>query len=493
MATFQYSAQANGSSIDFDPTEVTGDVLNFDATILPHDVYLVRDENVGGSSADDLSVAIIDGASAGKHVFLWDMDAKQVTTSNFTFASGGSIFAGDNLSTTATDDQGNVQSGTGVDDLFIGFGGNDSQTGKAGNDVFAFYLGADGHYSGAAGDTINGSSGIDTLRFLDQGEVGANVNLTTGIVTGGDIDGTSNAHVSNVEWIAGTIFNDNFMGDSKGNVLTGRDGDDTLRGAAGGDTIEGGAGNDMINGGDNRDWIDYQHAVDGVVVDMDTNPTSHRGTASDGQGGTDTLIDVENVIGSAFGDDVTGNANGNVLDLRDGKDMGNGDAGDDTVFGGAGNDKLYGGLGDDLLYGGVGSDSYYGGPGNDTFVGSGSNAFISDGVATLGKDTFNVLSVSQGVDTIFAFDTSTTGMDANVDVIDFTALFNAIGYTGTDPFADGYLKIENGGGGEGDPEATDAIISVDINGGGDSWTEILHVADVTAAAMMSNPDYFTFQ
>src|SRR6185503_19804200 len=98
----------------------------------------------------------------------------------------------------------------------------------------------------------------------DQGEVGAHVNLAMGTVSGGDIDGTSNAHVSGIEWVAGTILDDNFLGSTGANLLIGRDGDDTLRGGGGADTIEGGIGNDVLNGGDGRDWIDYQHATEGV-------------------------------------------------------------------------------------------------------------------------------------------------------------------------------------------------------------------------------------
>jgi Ca2+-binding RTX toxin-like protein len=229
-----------------------------------------------------------------------------------------------------------------------------------------------------------------------------------------------------------------------------------------------------------------------VVVDMDANATTHIGVARDGDGGTDKLLSIEDVIGSAFGDSVTGNAGGNVLDLRSGRDAGNGDAGNDTIFGGSGNDRLSGGRGDDLLVGGAGDDTYLGGAGEDSLVGSGSNAFISNGNATLGQDTFKILSASQGIDRVFAFDTSTTGKDASVDNIDLVSLFNSIGYAGTDPFGDGHLRVVNGGAGLGGT-AADAVLQVDLDGGGDSWISILRIVDVSAATMMSNPDYFTFQ
>jgi Ca2+-binding RTX toxin-like protein len=72
------------------------------------------------------------------------------------------------------------------------------------------------------------------------------------------------------------------------------------------------------------------------------------GTASDGQGGVDTLINIQSVNGSPFDDTLTGNAAENLL---------RGFQGTDTLNGGAGNDVLDGGLGADALDGGGGSDT----------------------------------------------------------------------------------------------------------------------------------------
>ena len=55
------------------------------------------------------------------------------------------------------------------------------------------------------------------------------------------------------------------------------------------------------------------------------------GTASDGFGGTDTLISIEDVRGSTFGDTIVGNAANNKL---------TGDAGNDTLTGGSGVDTF---------------------------------------------------------------------------------------------------------------------------------------------------------
>ena len=55
------------------------------------------------------------------------------------------------------------------------------------------------------------------------------------------------------------------------------------------------------------------------------------------------------------------------------------------------------------------------------------------------------------------------------------------------------LRIIDGGVGQVNAEATDALIQIDVNGGGDSWTTLYQIVDASAATMMSNPDFFLFQ
>ena len=83
---------------------------------------------------------------------------------------------------------------------------------------------------------------------------------------------------------------------------------------------------------------------------------------------------IENAIGGAGNDTLTGNGLDNRLEGRDGNDKlygrnGNdtlkGNAGDDTLRGHDGNDNLQGGGGDDIITGGNGNDLVNGGRGND--------------------------------------------------------------------------------------------------------------------------------
>jgi Ca2+-binding RTX toxin-like protein len=97
--------------------------------------------------------------------------------------------------------------------------------------------------------------------------------------------------------------------------------------------FEGMQGNDTIDGRGGIDRVEYTRSnfTSGVIVNLET------GLAEDGfgNGGTDTLIGIEDVLGSRLDDGLTGNAGANWL---------NGSDGDDYLFGGGGNDILVGGI-----------------------------------------------------------------------------------------------------------------------------------------------------
>jgi hypothetical protein len=138
------------------------------------------------------------------------------------------------------------------------------------------------------------------------------------------------------------------------------------------------------------------------------------------------------IIGSAFGDTLTGNAEANVL---------SGGAGADTLSGGGGNDILIGGQGNDILNGGAGSDTFrwvagdqgtVGTPAFDTVqdFGTGDKLSLDDMLVTadhLGGTLDNFLHISYDsansrtvieVSTTGSFtDTTTTGTVGGADQI----------------------------------------------------------------------------
>jgi Ca2+-binding RTX toxin-like protein len=131
-----------------------------------------------------------------------------------------------------------------------------------------------------------------------------------------------------------------------GDSLGGGQGDDTLIGGFGDDSLSGGDGNDCLQGGGGSDWAIYAGSDSGVVIDLVA-------ARSSGAHGADTLVSVDNVLGSDVSDSI------------------HGDAGSNTLFGGYGADTLDGGLGDDWLDFGAGMESftYALGKGNDTLDG----------------------------------------------------------------------------------------------------------------------------
>lgn len=204
--------------------------------------------------------------------------------------------------------------------------------GGAGADTIGGRLGNDTLYGEDGNDVIAGDDGVDTL------DGGAGID----ILTGG----------AGTDTLAGGIDNDILYGGADADILNGDAGNDILWGEAGADIVNGGAGSDLIHatlvgedtidGGADIDTVSFA-AASAITVDL-TN-AAHK------------LTNIENVIGGAGNDSITGNALANLLE---------GGVGDDSLNGGAGNDVLVGGLGDDTLVGGAGADNFSGGDGADT-------------------------------------------------------------------------------------------------------------------------------
>ena len=179
-----------------------------------------------------------------------------------------------------------------------------------------------------------------------------------------DIRGTESADVLNGTSGDDVIYGfggaDTLKGGAGDDVLAGNDGNDKLYGGAGDDYLLGGAGNDLIDGGDGNDWAAYEDATAGVKIDLNIT-----GAQNTGGSGTDTLVSIENVYGSAYNDTLIGDAKDNMLVGDAGNDTISGGKGNDTLWGDAGNDVLDGGDGDDYMVGGEGDDIIKGGAGND--------------------------------------------------------------------------------------------------------------------------------
>ncbi|MBK6296134.1 MAG: hypothetical protein IPF55_19295 [Rhodoferax sp.] len=210
-------------------------------------------------------------------------------------------------------------SGLAGNDTIKSGGGNDTQRGDAGDDSI---------FSGAGNDAIDGGEGYDYLYFTDATS-GVSINMVTGTALGGSGSDT----IAGIELVFGSSFNDTFVGSNSPVGFLGGDGNDTITGGAGRDHLEGNGGDDTIDGKDGVDAVAYYSAAFAVNVNLTT------GTATGGLG-NDTLLNIEDVVGSVFGDALTGNSGDNVLEGSDGNDTFVSTAGGDTLNGGIGIDSV---------------------------------------------------------------------------------------------------------------------------------------------------------
>ncbi|MBR0717279.1 VCBS domain-containing protein [Bradyrhizobium liaoningense] len=363
-----------------------------------------------------------------------------LTASDFVITSGNSGVAlngdsGDNA----------LSGGVGQDTL-IGNDGNDSLFGLGGDDVLIGGNGQDFLSGGAGNDYLNGGAnpqGNGDMANYGDAPTGVVVNLGTGLASDG-YGGTDT--LINIEGVGGSTHDDVLIGSVADNEI-----------------FDGGMGNDVIDGGGKNgasgpfgDFSNYAGATEGVVVNLVA------GTAVGGLSvGTDTLINIDSINGSAFDDVITGNANANLLRGFAGSDAIHGGDGNDQIEGGqlsnpslGGNDFLYGDGGNDVIYGGSGNDLISGGTGTDTLTGN------------AGADTF-VFAAHDGNDRITDFS------DAQGDKIDLTAVAGAIG-----SLADIQSHAQQVG--------ADTVITF---GGGDSLT----LANVTLGSLVDSDFIFAPQ
>jgi Ca2+-binding RTX toxin-like protein len=441
--------------------------------------------------------------------------------------------------------------------------------GNAGNDTI----------DGGGSDTVIGAYGVTDRAEYNSSPRGVVVNTGVnpisgnfyggGVITvfggtardGFDITGGGTDTLIDINVVRGSNFNDTLIG---GNPKF----DNNER-------FEGLAGNDFIDGGSGNDEADYSSSPTAVLVNLGT------GTASDGFGGTDTLVSVERARGSDFNDTLIGGANalerltgGRGNDFIDGGSMtgvnyasfvlgtsgasasiangvgtasNDGQGGTDTLMninglwgsnfadvlsGGTGDQWFIGEGGSDLINGGADTDtvSYMADPnavtvnlamntatdgwggiwgllGTDTLISIENVEGSSFNDTLIGDANANVIDGGGGIDTltgggsidVFRFGSSAannTVTDFDDDVLDFSPLFAAAGIeapAGEDPLEwlviQGYLIADStadiGGG-----AANDTVVQVDLDGSsgpGADYT-VVTLTDVTLGTTGSDAD-----
>lgn len=223
----------------------------------------------------------------------------------------------------------------------VGSDGNDSLTGGDGT--------VEAIEPRGGNDNVDGRSGEDWLIYASSSK--ADANLETGRAEEthyyrfADRDGVDT--FSGIENVAGGFGADKLTGDGENNSFFGGAGDDEINGGSGGvNTVL----YDVTELTDGLAQMIYPDAFrftppdvleKGIVADMGA------GTVKDQYGDDDTLMNIQNLVGTRVADEITGDDLANKLEGLEGEDTINGGGGDDTLMGGDGVDELTGGDGVD--------------------------------------------------------------------------------------------------------------------------------------------------
>jgi len=335
-------------------------------------------------SGDDLLITMVDGGSLRVTGHFAGQAVEQVED-----ARTGGVFA---LATGLAGGAGaDVLAGTAAGETITGEGGDDRLFAGSGDDLLSGGAGDDVLHAGPGIDTGKGATGADRYVFhagdgilrLDEhgGDSSSDIVDTLVLADVTSLDDVTFSFVNNylkiglpggeavwgvlhfaedsrrfeaLELGDGTTFSlphglsgdagDGIvLGTEAAETLTGGAGNDRLTGFAGDDVLIGGTGDDTLEGESGVDTVSYAAATASVDVDLAT------GTGGGASEGSDTLSQIETVIGSGFGDDIRGDDRANRL-------VGGG--GDDVLVGGGGDDTLEGGPGIDTAKGATGADRY---------------------------------------------------------------------------------------------------------------------------------------
>ncbi len=178
---------------------------------------------------------------------------------------------------------------------------------------------------------------LQSLGIVSGGDYVANIELGAEVISGaGSLTINSLSLDLQTRGLNGPAITSTIDGSgvAKASIL-GSDGDDILYATV---------GTDVLNGGGGVNTASYANAKAGVTVDLNLTTVQNTGGS-----GSDQLLNIQNLTGSAYNDLLKARSGGAAVL--------NGGAGNDTLIGGAGNDTLAGGVGNNTLDGGAGIDT----------------------------------------------------------------------------------------------------------------------------------------
>ena len=247
-----------------------------------------------------------------------------------------------------------------------------STTTRTGNDTYY------GNFVGAM--CVFDSGGTDQIYSPWGGDQLINLNPGTFSNLQASVGNLSIAHGVIIENATGGPGNDTIIGNDVDNVLDGGSGNDSITGGLGNDTLISGGGGGILDGGGGIDTA--------IIGPGPVSANLALGTASSA-GASISLVSIENLVGSAENDTLTGSNVANVINGSFGNDTINGADGNDTLDGGAYDDNVNGDGGNDILRGGTGDDTLNGGAGLDRAMYDDATAPVTVNLATGVSTTTN--------------------------------------------------------------------------------------------------------
>ncbi|MDQ2984254.1 MAG: calcium-binding protein [Actinomycetota bacterium] len=276
-----------------------------------------------------------------------------------------------------------ISAGDGNDRVY-GNGGDDVICGDAGNDFIQTFTGNDRLDGGEGDDQLVGGQGNDELNGGANTPIGDtavfyNAPAAVTVFLGdGSATGAGSDRLVGIEGLYGSQHDDTLVGTPADEFFIPSDGNDQVRGGGG---------------------LDAALFYSPVQVNL----AAHRATGE----GTDTLSQINAVVGSDAADTITGDSGMNFLFGAAGTDTINGGAGRDLLAGDFegsppfGNDVLSGGPGDDVLVGVGGDDVLDGGAGLQDvaafWYSNGASVNLATGQATSAQEGSDRLRRIEGV------------------------------------------------------------------------------------------------
>ncbi len=453
-------------------------------TFVIDDVNGTRDTANGGNGVDKITASTVSLDLA---------DTAYIAVENASLTGGANLnLAGNDLANVLTGNTGNNTLDGGINIEVGGVLPGDVMIGGAGNDVYVvnqiedivieklnegidrvetdltYILGA--HLENL---TLTGAAIVDgtgnTLDNLLEGNSADNIldgvsGLDTAVFTGAasdhsfDLNGSGQVTVSSVDDGNDTVINIDKLrfgntdytlvaGTSVANTLNSINGRNILVGGGGVDTLVAVSDNvrDIMDGGAGSDTANYSAYTAGLTVSLGAAAPIIVGGSGSNNNNSDVLVNIENFIGGAGNDTITGSGGANVLSGGGGNDtfIYNMNGGADVIDGGAQN---AGGF--DVL-------NVNGTAGNDTLdvIWNGTSITGFEGGSVTGVERVNALLAGGTGDTL-SYNGSSSSVMVNLGTtvasgfFNFTGIENVTGGSANDSLTgNGGANILNGGGG----------------------------------------------